>query len=72
MAAFDDIIGSIGEEAMMRAYDGISLEDFGKPREDLDNRVMSCEEQRLNLAFMPGRHTNMSAGAGFGRKPERF
>ncbi len=51
MAAFDDIIGSIGEEAMMRAYDGISLEDFGKPREDLDNRVMSCEEQRLNLAF---------------------
>lgn len=51
MAAFDDIIGSIGEEAMMRAYDGISLEDFGKPREDLDNRMMSCEEQRLNLAF---------------------
>lgn len=51
MTAFDDIIGSIGEEAMMRAYDGISLEDFGKPREDLDNRVMSCEEQRLNLAF---------------------
>lgn len=51
MATFDEIIGSIGDEAMMRAYDGISLEDFGKPREDLDNRVMSCEEQRLNLAF---------------------
>lgn len=51
MTSFEEIINSVATEDMVKPYDGVSLNDWSKPRPDLDNHLMTPDEQRLNLAF---------------------
>jgi len=51
MTGFEEIINTVTTEDMLKPYNGISLNDWSKPRPDLDNHLMTPDEQRLNLAF---------------------
>ena len=51
MKSFDDIIASVSDRDMTAVYDGISMDNWTRARPDLDNRLMSADEQRFNLAF---------------------
>ena len=52
MKSFDDIIASVSDRDMTAVYDGISMDNWTRARPDLDNRLMSADEQRFNLASL--------------------
>lgn len=51
MADFDEIIALVSTRDMIKVYDGISIDTLGRARPDLDNHLMTPDEQRKNLAF---------------------
>lgn len=70
---FEQIINSISDADMMKSYDGLTLDDFASEKEesvkrktDLDNKTLSEEEQRFNLAFWAKATMSHVGWGGFG------
>ncbi len=51
MTEFEDVLRLVTTADMVKQYPGVSLDTMGKNRPDLDNHLMSPDEQRKNLAF---------------------
>lgn len=51
MLTFEQIIQSIPDAEMMVKYEGLTLADLEKSHPELDDKVLSESEQKLNLAF---------------------
>lgn len=51
MLSFQEILNTVSDEQMLESYQGLTLNDFGREHPELDNRVLSEEEQKFNLAF---------------------
>ena len=68
MATFEEILESISDEQMMTSHAGLTLADFGREHPELDNKTLSPDEQKLNLAFWARASAEHVGWDSFGRE----
>lgn len=51
MKSFGEILATISDDDMIKSYSGMTMDNMTQEQPELDNKILSEEEQKFNLAF---------------------